>query len=133
MQLFQAWWTILNSNLKYSNNPLGNAAVIDDDKPQFLRLFANWVESWESTQLLASDRFTLTKQTSNALVITLRNTASLLEDLLSEGYKYVLTSRLQSDPLERHFSKYRQMRGGRFLVALREVQAGEKILQMKSL
>ena len=72
-----------------------------------------------------SNRFTLTKQTSNALVITLRSTASLLEDLLNEGYKYVLTSRLQSDPLERHFSKYCQMSGGRFLVALLEVQSAE--------
>ena len=64
-----------------------------------LHLFANWIES---TQLQASDRFTFTKQT-NASVITLRSTASILEDLLSEGYKYVLISRLRNDPLERHF------------------------------
>ena len=33
LQLFQAWWTISSSKLRYSNNPLGNDAVIDDDKP----------------------------------------------------------------------------------------------------
>lgn len=64
---------------------------------------------------------------------TLRATAGLLEDLLNEDYSFVLTARFQSDPIERHFSKYRQMSGGRFLVALREVQSSEKILQMKSL
>ena len=45
----------------------------------------------------------------------------------------MLTARFQSDPLERRFSKYRQMSGGRFLVALREVKTSDKILQMKSL
>ena len=133
LQLFQIWWTISNSKFKFCNNLLGNGAVIDDKKPQFLRIFANWIESWERAQLQGCNSFTLTKQTSNALVITLRGTASLLEDLLNEGYKYILTSRLQTDPLERHFSKYRQMCGGRFLVALREIQSAEKILQMKSL
>ena len=101
-------------------------AVIDDNKPHFLRLFANWVESWESTQMQGSSRFTLTKQ-------TLRCNTCLLDDLLNEGYTYILTSRLQSDPSERHFSKYHQMSGGRFFVALREIQSAEKILQMKSL
>ena len=45
----------------------------------------------------------------------------------------MLTSRFQTDPLEKHFSKYRQMSGGRFLVSSREVQSSEKILCMKSL
>ena len=126
LQLFQTWWRISNSKIRFSNNPLGNAAVLNNNMPQFLRMFANWIESWESTQLQGSNRFALTKQTSTALVITSGSTASLLEDLLNEGYKYVLTSRLQSDPVERHLSKYRQMSGGRFLVALREIQSAEK-------
>ena len=51
----------------------------------------------------------------------------------SEGYEYVLTSRFQSDPLERRFSQYRQMSGGRFLVGLSEVNSSEKILKISSL
>ena len=84
-------------------------------------------------QISGCNKFTLTAQTSNALITTLEGTACLLEDLFSEGYQYVLTSRFQTDPLEKHFGKYRQMRGGRFLVSLREVQSSEKILCMKSL
>ena len=60
-------------------------------------------------------------------------TACLLEDLFSEGYQYVLTSRFQIDPLEKHFGKYRQMSGGRLLASLREVQSSEKILCLKSI
>ena len=79
------------------------------------------------------EKFTFTKQTMSALIQTLKCTADLIEDLLQEGFDYVLISRLQSDPLQRRFSKYRQMSGDRFLVALREVFCSEKILQMESL
>jgi len=43
-------------------------------------------------------------------------------------YDFVMVGRLQSDPLERRFSQYRQMSGGRFLVSLREVISSEKFL-----
>ena len=55
----------------------------------------------------------------------------LIEDLLQDGFAYVLTSRLQTEPLERRLSKYRQVSGGRFLVGLREVNLSEKILAIK--
>ena len=52
-------------------------------------------------------------------------------------YDYILTSRFQSDPTEHHFSKYRQMSGGHFLVSLREkereVNNSEKILLLNSI
>ena len=51
----------------------------------------------------------------------------------SEGCEYVLTSRFQSDPLERRFSQYPQMSGGRLLVGLIEVNSSEKILKIRSL
>ena len=63
----------------------------------------------------------------------LRCHAALLEELLSEGYSYVLTSRFQSDPLEKRYGQYRQMSGGRFLVGLKDVVFSEKILKIKSL
>ena len=44
----------------------------------------------------------------------------------------VMTSRLQSDPIERRFSQYRQMSGGRFLVSLREVTNSERIVRCRS-
>ena len=57
----------------------------------------------------------------------------LMRDLHSEGYLYVMTRRLQSDPIENRFSQYRQMSGGRFLVSLREMQSSQRILTCRSL
>ena len=57
----------------------------------------------------------------------------LFDELLNYGYDYILTARLQSDPIERRFSQYRQMSGVRFLVSLREVRNTERILSCRSL
>ena len=46
--------------------------------------------------------------------------ASLIEDLLHEGFDFVTTI-FQSDPLERQYGQYRQMSGRRFLVSHRNV------------
>ena len=55
-----------------------------------------------------------------------------IEYLLNEAYQYLITARLQSDPVER-FSKYRRINGRRYLVNLREVRNSERILQCRSL
>ena len=68
------------------------------------------------------------KQTSLALIRTLLCHAALIEELLDEGYIYILKSRFQSDPLERRFGPYRQMSGGRFLFGLRDVTHSKKII-----
>ena len=91
-------------------------------------MLAFWIQEWS-----ASPYFTLTPQTSSALINTLRLQAMLIDELLNDGYDYILTARLQSDPIERRFSQYRQMSGGRFLVSLREVQNTERILSCRSL
>ena len=43
---------------------------------------------------------TLTPQTVSALTTTLSVHAMLIEELLSEAYRYVITATLQSDPDE---------------------------------
>ena len=57
----------------------------------------------------------------------------LADELLNDGYDFVLRSRLQSGPIERRFSQYCQMSGERFLVSLREVLNTERILSCRSL
>ena len=40
LQLFQKWWIISNSKSQFSiTNYLGNAAILGDEKPTFLRAF----------------------------------------------------------------------------------------------
>ena len=134
LKLFNVWWKISNSKQRYnSNHRLGNAAAANDNKPEFLRAFADWLDMWDDQKIPNCENFTLTAQTSSALKRTLRCQAALIEDLLSDGYEYVLTARFQSDPLERRYGQYRQMSGGRFLVSLKDVVYSEKILKMKSL
>lgn len=128
LSCFYKLFVICNSKQQFnSSNILGHAAVQGDNKPLFMNALADWVEQWSKCP-----SFTLTKQTAHALITTLRSTACLITDLLNENYSYVLTSRFQSDPIERRFSKYRQMSGGRFLVSLREVNNSEKILAISS-
>ena len=86
------------------------------------------VETWSECP-----SFTLTKRTSHTLVATLRCIANLTDDLLNENYDYICTSRFQSDPTERHFSKYMQMSDGCFLVNLREINNSKKILSLNSI
>jgi len=134
LQLFDTWWTISNSKMKInSNNYLGNAAVLGDNKPAFLRELANWIQLWDDMKLPSAETFTLSAQTSAALKRTLRCHADLIEDLLCEGYDFVLTSRFQSDPIERRFGQYRQMSGGRFLISLKDVMCSENIVKLRSL
>ena len=135
LKLFNDWWIISNSKNQYNfNNNLGNAAIHGDGKPEFLRAMANWIQKWENEKIPNCEKFGLSKQTSAALQRTLHCHAALIEDLLTiDGYKFVLTSRFQSDPLERRYGQYRQMSGGRFLVSLKEVLSSENIIKIKSL
>ena len=55
-----------------------------------------------------------------------------VEELLNSGYNYVILRKMQNDQLEKHFSQYMKMGGGRFLVSLREVLNSERILHCRS-
>ena len=88
---------------------------------------AEWIQVWQTKTTLMSEKFTLT------LVRTLLCLVVLIEDLLGEGYDFVLKSRFESDFLERWFGQYRRMSGERFLVGLRDVTSSEKIIKSKSL
>ena len=122
-----------NSKNQFSNNLLGNAATVNDSKPEFFRAFADWLKRWENLKMRNFEKFTLSHQTSSALQRTLLCQASLIEDLLSDGFKFILTACFQSDPIERRFGQYRQMSGGRFLGNLKDVTYSKQILKFKSL
>ena len=104
LNVIDTWWTICNSKQRYSANPLGNAIVLNDNKTNFFHLLAFWVQEWST-----SPYFLLTPQTSSALINTLRSQAMLIDELLNDGYDYILTARLQSDPIE---CRFRQLRSG---------------------
>ena len=132
--LLNIWWIIPNSKTQFlPNNPLCNSAIIGDNKPEFLKSFAAWVAKWQNEEIPCFETFTLTKETSSALIWTLLCHAALIKELSDEGYKSILTSPFQSNPLERRFGQYRQMSGGRFLVGLRDVTHSQKTTKLKKL
>ena len=131
LTLINYWWKIVNNKQRYHPDPLANAITPNDEKINFLSNFADWLDSWLNN---GCSSFRFSKQTMSALIWTLRSQASLMKELfMSQGFKYILTVRLQSDPIERRFSQYRQLNGGHFLVSLREVSSSEKILLLRTL
>ena len=106
LRLIHTWWIISNSKARYHHNKLGNAAVPNDQKPQFLRAFANWLADWKCSVIPNCVKFELSKQMSDAMIQMLRCHASLIEDLLSSGsYEFVCTIKFQSHPIEQRFSQ----------------------------
>ena len=102
----------------FCSNQLGNAVIDGDGKTGFFLSFAEWLNNWSESP-----------HTSDALIRTQYAQVLLVEELLNSGYEYVILRKLQSDPLEKRFSQYRQMSGGRFLVSLREVLNSERIFR----
>ena len=100
---------------KIPSYTVGNALVSNDEKISFLRKMNAWLTEWRD-----SNRLGLTRQTFNALIWANDAIVKLCSDLFESGYQFILTGRLQTDPLERRFSLYRRMSGGRFLFSLKE-------------
>ena len=109
LNLIYNWWLVVNAKEWFHPNIVGNALITGDGKIEFLKLFANWLSDWRE-----SKKFGLSKQTFDALMSTNRAIVDLCSDLLHEGYTYIVMGRLQTDPLERRFSQYRQMSGCRY-------------------
>ena len=100
LNIFNTWWTISNSKNQYCfGNYIGRAAIQNDNKPGFLHEMAPWLKRWDKSNISNCKKFTLSAQTSSALQRTLLCQASLIEDLLSDGFKFVLTARFQSDSI----------------------------------
>ena len=62
---------------------------------------AEWYQAWQIERISNCKKFMLTAQTGSAIVRTPLCFASLIEDLLGEGYDFVSKSKFRSDPLER--------------------------------
>ena len=49
------------------------------------------------------------------------------------GFEYLLTSRVQNDPLEHHFGLYRQMSGSNYNISYSQVVESERRLQLSNI
>ena len=101
LKIFTTWWTISNSQDQYCfGNYIGWAAVQNDSKPEFMHKMTAWLKRWDNSKIPNYEKFTLSAQTSSALQRTFLCLASLIEDLLSDGFKFVLTARFRVTQLK---------------------------------
>ncbi len=76
---------------------------------------------------LTKETFMATKQTTTGLTAVAKY---LLEE---KNYNFVLLGHLQSDPIEKRFSWYRQLSGGNYYISVRQILEAEKSIRLKSL
>ena len=125
LELINMWLLFVDSKKRFHPHHFGNAISPNTlkDKRTFPLEINNWLSTWKLSKNLG-----LTQQTFEALMNTNAAIADLSCDLIRDGFHCVLNGRLPTDPLERRFSQYRQMSGGRFLVSLTEILRSEKII-----
>ena len=49
------------------------------------------------------------------------------------GFDYVLTSRLQNDPIEHHFGLYRMMSGAQYHISYSQILESERRIKLSSM
>ena len=134
LDLVKTWCVSSNSIGRFNKRrKFGNAAVRGDGEFNFLRNFVSWPNNWRNKYISIAQIFTLTAQTSAAVICILRCHVALVEDFLSYGQEFVLTARLQTDPIERCFGRHHQIGGGRLLIEEKNINIFEKHLKINVL
>ena len=91
---------------------------------EFMHKFANWLNEW-----MLSGKRGLSKhfQTSQSFLLLIQH---LLE---TKGLDHILTGNIYADPLEKHFGRYRELRGANYFGSEKQFLDAEKSVRVKSL
>ena len=113
------------------NDPLSSPMTFNDERFVFLTRIVYRLEAWQS---LPEKGGKLSKQTFTSF----RHACLALPEItnfLTEncGYSYLLTSFLQTDPLEHHFGLYRMMSGANYHVSYLQILESERRLRVSSI
>ena len=134
LQIFKDWFNVVNVKSRYSDQrtrDVNRAAITRENKvaSNHLSIFTSWLKKWRASKKpgLSSETFQSSIQTSEVLV-------NLPDYLINEkGLEYVLLGNIQSDPLERRFSWYRQSSGANYHISVLQIIQSEKIIRTRSL
>ena len=77
-----------------TRNHLGNAAKVEDRKPDFLTALASWIECWSYEQIANCKKFNLSTQTAKVFQRTLKCHVAII-GLLNDNYEFILTARFK--------------------------------------
>ena len=128
-------WKIFNINTPFKgirlNDSLLNPLILNDERFSFLTRVVFWLDAWHGlpgkTGKLSKQTYTSFRHARIALpMITNHLTQSC-------GFSYLLSSFLQTDPLEHHFGLYRMMSGSNYHISYFQILETERRLKLSSI
>ena len=128
-------WNIFNVNwvgkdIRF-NNPNFAPLHLNDPRLSYLDDVVKWLDCWKS---IPTSRGKLTPQTFTSFRHTCIALPLLVQRLTLEcGFEYLLTTRIQNDPLEHNFGLYRQMSGSNYKISYCQILESERRLQLSNL
>ena len=118
-------WKIFNVNIPYKhvrlNDPMSKPLTFNDERFIFLTRIVYWLDAWQS---LPEKGGKLSKQVLPQITNFLTETC---------GYSYLLTSFLQTDPLEHLFGLYRMMSVTNYHVSYLQILESERRLKVSNI
>ena len=129
LKIFTNLWKILNVKRLHDDQRLRDPtrAVVRDSNDERLNLLLSIADMIQKMDCHNGHKRikTFTKDTSKALIHTLRGIVDLCKFLLCASHQFVIISQFSTDPLENAFSKLRQGAGGAYFITVQ--QALEKL------
>ena len=129
-------WKIFNINMLYKhirlNDPLSNPIRFNDERFILLTRIVYWLEAWKSLSekggKLTSRRLPASNMHASCCLPQIAN--FLTQDC---GFSYLLTSFLQTDPMEHHFGLYCMRSGANYHVSYLQILESERRLKVSNI
>ena len=126
-------WKISTTTHKHIrlNDGFSKPLEHNDERFTFLKLIANWLDCWRYRQ---GKHGKLSPQTSTSFSHKCFALIEIVNHLTQNcGFDYVLTSRLQNDPIEHHFGLYRMMSGAQYHISYSQILESERRIKLSSM
>ena len=128
-------WKIFNVNAPYKHvhlkDEFSSPLMEDDWHFVFLDLISKWLDRWSSTIYRDGKLSPQTFASFRHSCITLPLIVSYL--IKNCGFSYVLSSRLQNDPIEHQFGLYRMMRGAQYHISYTQILESQRRLNLSNI
>ena len=117
---------------KRLRDSFSNPLINNDERFCFLDKVVQWLDTWK---FLPGKVGKLTPQTFSSFRHSCLVLPQIVNYLTSEtcGFAYILSSRLQNDPLEHRFGVYRQMSGTQYNISVLQILESERRLKLSSI
>ena len=128
-------WKIFNISTPLKglrlNDILSTPLNLNDERFVYLTRIVFWLDAW---QALPGKAGKLSKQTYTSLRHACIVLPQITNHLTSScGFSYLLSSFLQTDPLEHHFGLYRMMAGSNYHISYLQIIETERRLKLSSI